>query len=151
MKITRLDKIIENNVTLSTQKGNQEQIIYLLQDISTTLAMIYDKMCGEATVSDASVSVVAFVIPFDELEKYDTLYIEYRENENGLGYETKFLRYDEEEIIDVKRNEKRVIKSAVFDAFGYEMKCDEKQCLKDWRCWNIAPTEEEKKKAKWEK
>lgn len=45
MVIKRLDKIIENNVTYSMQKSNETQMVYILQDISSTLAMIYDKLC----------------------------------------------------------------------------------------------------------
>ena len=45
MKLSRLDTVIKNNVDFSTQKSLENQKLYILQDISTTLAMIYDKMC----------------------------------------------------------------------------------------------------------
>ena len=44
MELTRLDKIISNNVTLSDKKNETQQMVYILQDISETLAMIYDKL-----------------------------------------------------------------------------------------------------------
>lgn len=151
MKITRLDKIIENNVTYSTQKGNQDQIIFILQDISTTLAMIYDRICGEDPVSEASesVSVMAYVIPFEELKNHDKMHFDHIEFPQG--YEVSFLRYEENEIIDVKRNEKRNERYVIVDAFGHEMKLDEKEYGIKWRCWNIEPNKEERAKAKWKK
>ena len=151
MKITRLDKIIENNVTYSQQKGNQDQIIYILQDISMTLAMIYDRICGEEPVSESSINITSFIVPFDELNKYRTLHALYIEfTDFPQGYEVTFLRYDESETIDVKHNEKRTERYAVFDAFGNEMRLDENDYNKKWRCWNIVPTKEEREKEKWE-
>ena len=47
MELTRLDKIISDNVALSTNKNDMQQMVYILQDISETLAMIYDKLCEE--------------------------------------------------------------------------------------------------------
>lgn len=151
MVISRLDKIIENNVTISTQKGNDAQKIAILQDISETLAMIYDKLCGMNPVSDASVPVesMTYIISFDQLIMFESLHFEtvdYKE-----GYEVKFLRYEDEEIIDVKNNEKRLEKYAVLDAFGEEMKLKERDYRKKWRCWNFKPTETERSKEKWEK
>lgn len=151
MVISRLDKIIENNVTISTQKGNDAQKIAILQDISETLAMIYDKLCGMNTVSDASVPVesMTYVVSFDTLDLYESLHfetIDYKE-----GYEVKFIRYEDEEIIDVKNNEKRLEKYAVLNAFGEEMKQKESTYNKKWRCWNFKPTETERSKEKWTK
>jgi len=44
-KVTRLDKIITDNVGASTHYKESQQMVIILQDISETLAMIYDKMC----------------------------------------------------------------------------------------------------------
>ena len=143
MKITRLDKIIENNVTYSTQKGNQDQIIYILQDISTTLAMIYDRMCGEEPVSESSESVttMAFVIPFDKLQYYETMHFE--SVEFAEGYDVKFIGYFED------RNDMENRISVAVKAFGENMRLNGKQYGKKWRCWNVKPTKEEREKTKW--
>lgn len=47
MKISRLDKIVADNVGFSEKFSDTKQMIYVLQDISETLAMIYDKMCKD--------------------------------------------------------------------------------------------------------
>jgi len=44
MEIKRLDKIVQNNVSYSTNIKPEFQMVYILQDISETLAMIYDIM-----------------------------------------------------------------------------------------------------------
>ena len=44
MDIGRLDEIVKNNVANSELKSTEAQKVYLLQDISETLAMIYDLM-----------------------------------------------------------------------------------------------------------
>lgn len=152
MIISRLDKIIENNVTASAQKGNEAQKIAILQDISETLAMIYDKLCGMNPVSDATIPIesMAFVIQASDLEKYkDTIHYETIDYADGYG--VTFERYEEEEIIDVKNNEKRYICYAILNAFGEEMKLNLLDYGKKWRCWNIKPTETERSKEKWKK
>ena len=47
MELSRLDTIVSNNVMFSENKSEIQQAVYILQDISATLAMIYDKMCEE--------------------------------------------------------------------------------------------------------
>ena len=149
MHISRLDKIIENNISISTQKSAQEQMIYLLQDISTTLAMIYDRMCGGEPVSEGSqsVSVMAKIIPFEELGKHQKMHFDHVDF--PTGYEVAFVRYEEQETFDAKHNEKRITNSVVLDAFGDEMRMEEKDYKKKWRCWDVEPTKEERNKEKW--
>lgn len=151
MIISRLDKIIENNVTASTQKNNEAQKIAILQDISETLAMIYDKLCGMNAVSDATVPVesMAVIIDFFALNNFDSLYFE--PIDFPEGYEVRFLRYEEEEIIDAKHNQKQHEYYVVLLAFGEEMRLKESDYNKKWRCWNVKPLEDERKKNKWTK
>ena len=145
MQVSRLDKIIENNVTYSTQKSNQDQMIYILQDISSTLAMIYDHLCGSEPVSEATESVVtmAYVIPFEELNKYKTMHIEMIDFSEG--YEVNFVNmYENYDYANMENNVSVLVK-----AFDGDMRLDGKWYNKKWRCWNIKPTEEERKKVKW--
>lgn len=125
MQISRLDKIIENNVMYSVQKANDAQIIFILQDISTTLAMIYDKMCGINQASDVSSSVTssAYVIPYEEMKNFETMHFE--TNDYKDGYTVSFVRYEKDSVIVL--------------AFGEEMKLKKSKYGKDWRCWNVAP------------
>ena len=142
MQISRLDKIVENNVTYSTQKASTEQMIFILQDISTTLAMIYDSMCGMAPVSEGSASVLsmAVVIPFDEMKNYKKMHFDSIDYDDG--YEVTFLRYE------YTGNE---VDSVVLKAFGEEMKLPKNAFGRRWRCWNIKPTKAEREKEKWAK
>lgn len=151
MKVSRLDKIIENNVTYSTQKANQEQAVYILQDISATLAMIYDRLCGLSHVSDTSMSLSSFatVIPFHDLNKYETMHFE--TDDYAEGYEVSFKNYGQSEEIDAKKNTIKTNEYAILNCFGEEMKLYENKYGKTWRCWTIKPTEEERKKVKWTK
>lgn len=149
MKISRLDEIIRKNVAYSSHSPKDAQMVYILQDVSETLAMIYDHMCGLEPVSEGSipVSTMAKLIPFDELEKYETMHFEtvdYIE-----GYDVSFARYEQSEIIDSKKNEVKHLKHVVFIAFGNEMRLAESNYNKKWRCWNVKPTEEERRKTKW--
>ena len=151
MKISRLDKIIEENVTYSQQKTPEMQIVYILQDMSQTLAMIYDKMCGIDTVSQATVPIekLAYVIPVDELSKHKTMHFEavdYKE-----GYPVEFVRYLNVREVDGKTVEKEVRRKAVLNAFGSKMEMDLSSYGKKWRCWNMEPTEEERENEKWAK
>ena len=151
MKISRLDKIIESNVNYSTQKNTSEQTLYVLQDISMTLAMIYDYMCGMNPVSDASspVSTMAYVIPFDELDKYESFHFETYDFPEG--YESKLIRYYEDELIDAKNDETKKRTFAIIESFGDEMRMNSSSYEKKWRCWNVKPTAEERRKVKWKK
>ena len=52
MELTRLDKVISDNVSLSEKYNEAKQTVYILQDISETLAMIYDLLSGKKEVLD---------------------------------------------------------------------------------------------------
>ena len=146
MQVSRLDKIIENNVTYSTQKSAQDQMVFILQDISSTLAMIYDRMCGSSHVSEATESVVtmAYVIPFEQLNKYHTMYFETIDFQEG--YEVEFVNaFENYNLANFEQDISIIVK-----AFDDNMRLDGKWYNKKWRCWNAKPTEEERKKVKWE-
>lgn len=151
MKITRLDKIIENNISISAQHKPEDQKLFILQDISETLAMIYDRMCGEEPIeqSSESVSVSAYVIPFNNLKDFNELYFEHITFPQG--YYTSFIRYEEIKVFDIDPYNNSVERKAIFNVGGSEMKLDEKDYGKKWRCWNVKPTDEERSKVKWEK
>lgn len=134
MRIRRLDKIVENNISQSALRSTNDQMLFVLQDISETLAMIYDNMM-EANDDGAS------VIPFDMLEKYETVHFE--TDDFKEGYSVRFLRYETYASYDTILNEHKLSKKAVFDAFGHEMIMPESSYGKKWRCWDKKPTEEE--------
>lgn len=151
MQISRLDKIIEDNVTWSTGKNTAEQTLFVLQDISVTLAMIYDKLCGLDSVSESTtpVETMAYVIPFEELDKHDSLFfqaIDYKE-----GYEVSFDTFETYETLDAKNNEVKLHKNAILVAFGEKMHLKEANYGSKWRCWNIKPNAQESEKNPWKK
>ena len=140
MKITRLDKIIQNNISFSSQRKLDEQAVYILQDISETLAMIYDKLQendGKKTNNYAA------VIPFTSLNNYEIMHLEHVDFPQG--YAVSFIRY-EEYIDDYKR---KITRYAIVNAFGQEMRLKESEYNKKWRCWTTEPTEEERNEEKW--
>ena len=133
MKISRLDTVVSNYVSRSTNTNLAEQTIYVLQDISTTLAMLYDKMFGETDEEEIPQETV--IIPFDELHKYRKIYIEFYSP--MIGYEATFSEY--------KSNEKLM----VFEAFGGDIAQSPEEYGKTWRCWTKEPTVEQKDKSPW--
>ena len=146
MRISRLDKIIENNVGYSTQKKNDEQMVYILQDISATLAMIYDRMCGdeEEAEEEKPVEPMAFVVPFENIHLYDNLYSE--SVENPELYSVDFVGYAES--YDPSNMEYKMC--VVLRKGTDEMKLNNKKYGKTWRCWVSKPSEEEREETSWE-
>ena len=131
MQINRLDTIVSNNVSYSVKLSTDDQKIHILQDISETLAMIYDSLNKKSDEETAT------IVPYEELGNYEGLHLEtidYKE-----GYPVRFVRY-------VSSNKSSYV-SVI--AFGEEMELKEKDYEKTWRCWNIEPTMEEKENAKW--
>ena len=129
MKISRLDQVINNNVTSSAKFNQELQKIYILQDISETLAMIYDKLCDSENND-------AFVIPFNKLENYKTMFFE---PVDCVGYEVEFIKYDD--------NGNYVTVAA----FNGDMRLSKKDYEKKYRLWNIEPSEKEMSDTLWEK
>lgn len=128
MKISRLDHIINNNVTGSAKFNEESQKIFVLQDISETLAMIYDKLC-----ESSEKEVEPFVIPYDELENFSEMYFE------PLNYDGYDVDFD-----TVKNADETVVK-----AFGHDMPLKRKEYGKKYRCWNVMPNEEQRSMEVW--
>lgn len=149
VKISRLDKIIQNNISFSSQRKLEEQAVYILQDISETLAMIYDKLCDGNAVTQASEEIVpkAFIIPFDNLKDYETMHFDHVDFPQG--YDISFIRYETFTSQDKFTLEKKIVRYAIVNAFGQEMQLKESEYGKKWRCWNITPSSEER--TEWEK
>ena len=138
MRISRLDKIVSNNVGYSTQKKNDEQIIYLLQDINETLAMIYDKMCESDTEEDSIEQEEdngTYVIPQVDIPKRKKMIFEDKETKIFYPVTRK----------SIKGNE------LIVEAFGGYMDLDMRTYGKKWRCWSGSPTYEEMMDEPWEK
>ena len=149
MKISRLDKIIEDNVEFSMIANSNAQKIAILQDISETLAMIYDKLCDKEPVSMSNIPVskMATFVLFSHLQDGEATYIEFTDYKEG--YDIEFVRYEVQETIDTKNNEKREEMFAVMKAFGEEMRLSGKDYNKTWRCWTAKPNDTEKMTIKW--
>ena len=153
MKISRLDQIIENNVSYSVTKRLDEQKVHLLQDISETLAMIYDKLC-DVNISikeETKSSPVTTLIPVEDLTCGKNMYIEY----SGFSEVdiVDFIRYDTEELIDVKNDKKNSDLYAVFNVISssnhHEIRLNMKEYGHTWRCWYECPDDDEMRKEKW--
>ena len=149
MKISRLDKIIENNVALSIGKHSEEQKVGILQDISETLAMIYDKLC-EDNINRNKIDTTPKIIPFECLLFGEKIHIEYLNfDEEDIA---DFVKYETEELLSIKNDEKKTDVYAVFKAkTGNDIRLKQDEYEKTWRCWNIEPTEEERKNKEWVK
>ena len=153
MKISRLDQIIENNVSYSVTKRLDEQKVHLLQDISETLAMIYDKLCDveNSPRVEMKIAPVTTLVPVEALTYGANMYVEYFGFAEGDMVD--FVRYDTEELIDVKNNEKKSDLYAVLNitsaSHAKEVRLNLKEYGYKWRCWSAHPTDEERKKEKW--
>lgn len=145
MKITRLDKITENFVTMSTQKKVDEQVLYVLQDISTTLAMLYDKLVGDNEEINIAYPPTdkekAEPIQYEDVLKMKpntNLYFDHIELPEG--YDVVFEEYDS------------VTNESLFYAFvNHSVRFPMSKYNKEWRLWTKKPTQEERNELKWQK
>ena len=168
MKLSRLDEITKNNVGSSTQKKIDEQILFVLQDISTTLAMIYDKSFGDILELDSSeidgseidgskidnkeennAEMPPMLLQFEELRDYNPIHFESIDYPEGYPVTYKSdITYSETSPITY---ESSVAHYARLLAFGEEMDMPESKYGKTWRCWTKEPSKEQREKAKWRK
>lgn len=153
MKISRLDQIIENNVSYSVTKRLEERKIYFLQDINETLAMIYDKLCDVENLPrfEMKTENITTIVPVEALTFGTNMCIEYS-GFNDVDI-VDFVRYDTEEIIDAKKNEKKNDSYAIFNVTSKpnanEIRLNLNEYGHKWRCWSNVPTEKERMENAW--
>ena len=129
MKVSRLDNVTENMVSISTQRKLEEQKLFVLQDISATLAMIYDYLTKDEEDN------APFVIDEGALCTFDEMFFE--STELPTGYAVNYVRTEK--------------KNVVLSAFGDEMAMPLSEYGKKWRCWNTEPSKAISEVTKWEK
>ena len=134
MKISRLDEITRNYVGISTQKRVDEQILFVLQDISSTLAMIYDRIENEG--SDAT------LIELNDLHSHhgETLYFDSIELEEGYEAVLKCEIANKKSNVDIR-----------LTAFGGDMDMPISEYGKTWRLWVGTPSEKQRRDEPWKK
>lgn len=144
MRITRLDTVTENFVNRSTKENINEQILYSLQDLNATVAMIYDNLFGEKEevgspiVTEPQKAEAITYVEALELKPQTKLYLDHVELPEG--YDVTFEAYDEETNEDM------------FYAFGtHAIRFHMSKYGKEWRLWTKKPTPEERNEVKWKK
>ena len=144
MKIGRLDEVVKNNVEFSTNPDKEAQKLWLLQDISTTLAMIYDKLNGGVDVEEEE-EQPSFIVPFDDIiRKYGHYFFDSRELPEP--YEVDVISIETALDMNTGNNKIRID----VRAFGNPMCLNGNKYNKEWRFWNKMPTPKERLTAKWE-
>lgn len=139
VRIGRLDKIVQNNVEFSQNKNIEEQKLYILQDISETLAMIYDKLTENEAVDEA------IIIPLDKLIQQKELFFDAPELTEP--YPVTFVDYSYAQNEFDPLGTTRPVVNLI--AFGEPMTMKVSQYYKRWRCWNKMPTEEQRDREEW--
>ena len=148
MKLSRLDEITKNNVGYSTQKKTDEQILFVLQDISTTLAMILDKMNGQNYTED-DMEPPPMLLQYEELADYNPMHFE--SVDLPEGYEVTFKGEITLSSTAFLTGKQEIAHYALFSAFGDDMKMPKSKYGKTWRCWTREPSKEQRENAKWRK
>ena len=170
MQINRLDKIVENNVNSSAdERSVQMQMLYTLHDISETLAMIYDKMCGGETVVQTSDNVKENVEIADDGEEecYDDAIV-YNPKFLIDNYATLLLKNLSPVIIErygfngyIKVHVDNILNESftnstrldvtILDILDGKMNLDMNDYGVLWRVWNKRPTKELMEETPWER
>lgn len=139
VRIGRLDKIVQNNVEFSQNKNIDEQKLYILQDISETLAMIYDKLTEEEVEDEA------YVLLPDELIQQKELFFDAPELTEPYPVEFVDYSYVQHEF-DPLGTTYPVVNLI---AFGKPMTMKVSEYYKKWRCWSKMPTKEQRDAREW--
>ena len=147
MELGRLDEIVKSNVELSTQKNVEEQKLYVLQDISVTLAMIYDKLNGMKAIKSVEEEKLMSPISVESLSVCDWMYLEEK------GKEPRLVQRLEYEVC----NSDAMHTFGEYDNYAIVLSDENRETIKKrlgnymrtWRCWYENPTKREMEKTPW--
>ena len=162
MQITRLDKIVENNVAYSQQKANAEQMMLcVLQDMSETLAMIYDRLCGEEPIIETSNSVKQPIQngSSEAIIIHPSYLLEHKNEVLFSGKPILLERYGFNGIIkafvigiaEESATNDTVLTVEITDIPNGHMNLYWSDYGLLWRIWNVRPTDELMEASQWER